>query len=207
MRLASHEEEAGKTIYVVGHGWHTGLVVKARDVLPDVWPEIDDFVASDYVELGWGDEGFYQAKTIDPPLVLKAMFWPTPSVMHVAGFRGPVKEFYPLSDIIEVTLSDEQFDDLCRFISATVTRDESGESFPLGPGLYGESHFYRANGKYFVPKTCNIWTANALKAAGQPVISQTAMRAENVLGQCRRFGTVLQKSPRWLKRAVLWGGK
>ena len=158
-----------------------------------------------FVELGWGDEGFYRAKKITFPLVLKAAFWPTPSVMHVAGFRGFVKRFYKVSDIVEIGLSDDEFDRMCRFISSAFARDESGKSNSLGPGIYGESLFYRANGRYYVPKTCNIWTAKALKSAGCPVIPQVATTAGNLISQSRRFGTVLQTSPRGLKKAALCG--
>jgi len=205
IELASYEEQDGKTLHVVGHGWHTGLVVRVEDISPDIWPEIRDFDDMQYVELGWGDEGFYRAKKITAPLVLRAAFWPTPSVMHVAGFRGSVKDFYQVSDIVEIDLSDDEFQSMCRLISSSFARDESGESNSLGPGLYGESRFYRANGKYYLPKTCNIWTAKALKSAGCPVIPQVALRAENVLSQSRRFGTVVQSSPRGLKKAALRG--
>jgi uncharacterized protein (TIGR02117 family) len=204
--LASSEtERLSKTIYVVGHGWHTGIVLKASDVSPDAFPEIEDFPRSEYVELGWGDEGFYRAKKITAPLVLQAAFWPTPSVMHVVGFSGPVKQFYQVSDIIEVKLSQDDFDQLCGFIGDSFERTEDGEPIPLGPGLYGESTFYRAKGKYYVPKTCNSWTAKGLKAAGCDLLPQTTITAESVLARARKHGRDLQQSPRGLKKAALGG--
>ncbi len=205
IRLASHEQPDAKTVYVVGHGWHTGVVLRASDVSAEIWPEVRDFRGIDFVEFGWGDEGFYRAKKITAQLVLKAAFWPTPSVMHVAGFRGSVKRFYEVSDVVEIEVSEDEFENMCRFISATFARDKSGESIPLGPGLYGESYFYRANGKYHLPKTCNVWTAKVLKAAGLPVTPQIATTADIVLSQSQRFGTVLQTSPSGLKKAALGG--
>lgn len=207
IQFAGVEQGASKTVYVVGHGWHTGLVLRTSDIPPEVVPEIRDFEDTHFVELGWGDEGFYRAKSITVPLVLRAAFWPTPSVLHVAGFRGSVKNFYQVSDIVEVNLSDDQFDNMCQFVANTFAKTETGESIPLGPGIYGESTFYRAKEKYYVPKTCNTWTAKALKHAGFPIIPQFAVTADNVISRSRRFGHVLQESPSGLKQAALLGGK
>lgn len=207
IQLANFGQDTSKTVYVVGHGWHTGLVLRTSDISPDVVPEIRDFEDTHFVELGWGDEGFYRARSITIPLVLRAAFWPTPSVLHVAGFRGSVKRFYQVSDIHEVNLSDDQFDNMCRFVGDTFARTETGESIPLGPGIYGESTFYRAKEKYYIPKTCNTWTAKALKHGGFPIIPQFAVTADNVLSRTRRFGHVLQESPSGLKQAALHGGE
>jgi uncharacterized protein (TIGR02117 family) len=200
------EVPARKTIYVVGHGWHTGLILKARDVDPAVWPEVADFPEARYVELGWGDEGFYRAKKITPALIAKAALWPTPSVMHVVSFPGSVAQTYPYSDIVKLEIEDEDFETLCRFIGASFERrDEAGHAQDLGLGLYGESRFYRARGKYYVPKTCNVWTARALARAGVHVVPAAAMTAENLLFQARLSGEDFQRSPKWVKRAALGG--
>ena len=204
IQLAAYEEPAStKTIYLVSHGWHTGIVMKTSDVSAKIFPEIDDFADVDYVELGWGDEGFYRAKKITVPLVFKAAFLPTPSVLHVAGFDGKVKQFYQTSDIVELKIEEEQFDQMSQFISDTFARNDEGAALILGPGIYGESSFYRAKGKYYAPKTCNVWTAKALKQAGIPIIPEIAATAKNVLFQTRQHGRVLQKSPRGLMSAAL----
>lgn len=200
------EESDQRTIYVVGHGWHPGLILPCSDVAPEVLPEIRDFSGNEFVELGWGDEGFYRASRITVPLVLQAAFWPTPSVVHASGFSGDVSAVFPHSDILELTVSEDQFDSLCRFAAETLKRDTDKWATSLGPGIYGDSRFYRANGSYYMPKTCNIWTAKALCAARIPVTAQTAIRAEGVIRQVRRSGQVVQKSARGLKRAALTAG-
>ncbi len=195
------------TIHVVGHGWHTGIVLPTRAIATDRWPEADHFQELDFIEVGWGDEGFYRAKKITAALVAKAAFWPTPSVIHVAGAQGNVEEFYQVSDIIEVRLPRTEFDNLCRFIADAFDRDEHGYPHDLGPGLYGQSRFFRARGKYYLPKTCNVWTARALKSAGCPTLAPLALNAENLLFQTRQFGTVVQESPSGLKQAALSGSE
>jgi len=205
VELASHSVSPETTIFLVGHGWHTGLVLPVNNIEAENFPEAADFRQADFIEVGWGDEGFYRATKITPTIITKAAFWPTPSVMHVAGFRGPVRNFFPYSDIHEVKLSVEEFDMLCRFISNSFEHDDQGESIDLGEGLYGKSRFYRAKGKYYMPKTCNIWTAKALREAGFPITVQTAITAENVLGQSEKWNRVLQESTKGIKQAALEG--
>ncbi len=204
--LASHEvrSQSSHTVYVTGHGWHTGLVLRTDDVPAGVLPEVLDFQGSDFIEFGWGDEGFYRAKKISPGLVAKAALVPTPSVLHLASFDGRVEDFFSASDLVELSLDDAQFERLCEFLSATFDRaDETPAN--LGEGLYGRSRFYRANGSYYFPKTCNVWTAQALKAAGLPARPAASMTAESVLKQARRIGRDVQESPSWIKHAALTG--
>ena len=177
----------GKVIYVVSHGWHTAIVLK-REEIPDtiVWPELRDFAASQYIEIGWGDWEFYQAPEATWAMTLKAAFWPTRSVLHVAGFSEPVRKFFPANEVIEVVLTDEGFKELCRFIARTHMRVERDQGIKIGPGLYGNSGFYPAEGKFHVFRNCNSWVAQALRVAGLPV-SRFTITAGSVMAQVRAF--------------------
>jgi uncharacterized protein (TIGR02117 family) len=174
------------TFYLVGHGWHTGFVLKRNDIPEDIWPQQAGLPDNRYVEVGWGDSGFYQASKITLPITLKALFLPTASVMHVVGFDEPIKRFYPVSDIVELNVFQSQFRELCKLIHNTFEIDESGHPDPLGPGLYGNSTFYRSKGRYLFPKTCNVWTAQGLRKAGFSIIPYLSQTAGSILD---RFGT------------------
>jgi hypothetical protein len=62
-------------------------------------------------------------------------------------------------------------------------------------GLYGVSQFYRSRDTYHLFRTCNIWTARALYAAGCPVRPFLAMTEYNLMLQAQSFGCILQDSP------------
>ncbi|MCH8829764.1 MAG: DUF2459 domain-containing protein, partial [Planctomycetes bacterium] len=135
IRQASASSSDSKTIYLVGHGWHTGIIVKIDDVNPEIWPESRDFPRRRFLEIGWGDEGFYRANGITAGVVFRAAFLPTPSVMHVVGFDAEVEQVFASSDLIELQVTDAGFDALCRFIHDTFAADDDGRAVPLGPGL------------------------------------------------------------------------
>lgn len=180
-------DQRSRSVYVVSHGWHTGLVIPCDDVAPELWRAARDFAPARYIEVGWGDDGFYRAQKITVSITLKALFWPTPSVLHLVGLDDPPAEFAG-SKLVEVTLSPEGFDKMCAFVGRTHEYTKEGRPIWLARGLYGESAFYRARGKYYFPKTCNHWTARALRKAGCPITPLYCVTAGNVLLQTKKFG-------------------
>ena len=55
-RLATYPALPGRhSILILGHGYHTGLVVRAREVPETAWPARRDFPDAEYLELGWGE--------------------------------------------------------------------------------------------------------------------------------------------------------
>ena len=177
------------TIYVVSNGWHAGLILRRSDVDTNLWPELNQIPMTEYVEVGWGNEGFYMAKHITPGLILGALI-PSASVLHIAGFNGDIETIFQNADLVSIDLSKDGLAEMCRFIHASYVLDGAGQPARLGPGLYGESEFYRAHGKYYFPNTCNVWTANALRSAGCPITPAYASTAQNLVFQARRIGNV-----------------
>jgi uncharacterized protein (TIGR02117 family) len=186
--------EPAKLIYVIGHGWHTSLVIQRVDIAAHLWPEQADFSPATYVEISWGDKDFYQARQPTLGLAIQAAFKSTGSVLHVVGFTLPPAQYFSHSDVFAVRLSPAGFAALSTFIHTTYKRDANGRTMPLGPGWYGDSQFYLAEGRYHLFNTCNNWIARALQVAGAPTHPAAAMTAGTVLSQVRQFGTLLRDS-------------
>src|SRR5205085_5287824 len=68
-----------------------------------------------------------------------------------------------------IDLSEAGFARLAERLDATIAREEETD-FPieLGPGLYGPSLFFRANGAFHLFHVGNHWLADLLNAAGLP---------------------------------------
>ena len=192
-RQVSPENEKMITFYLVGHGWHTGIVIPAATIPEPLLPVRRFYDKYEYIELSWGDEDFFKSDEFKVGTLLKAALLPSASVMHVVGFNGPVIDYFPLSDVIKLSLAEQKFLLLCEFISNSFDYGQQGEMVNLGPGLYGDSHFFRAHEKYYLPKTCNVWTAKALQRAGYPISPYMAMRAESLLNRMEEFGERLGK--------------
>ena len=187
----SRPDKQTRTIYLVGHGWHAGIVVKRLDIARSNWPELEEFSQMEHLEIGWGDKNYYTSPEPGPGLALRALFLPTSSVLHVVGFQGAPDSYFPHSEIIRIELTDPMFEQMLHHISESFSRDECGSAVQLGTGIYGFSRFYAAEEPYHLCRTCNTWTATTLKAAGCPV--SPALTANHLMSQARRFGLVIQE--------------
>jgi uncharacterized protein (TIGR02117 family) len=169
--------------YLVSHGWHTGLIVPAaplREALPALQTRFGDAA---YYEIGWGDKGFYQAETVTAGLTLQALFWSPGTVMHVVGL--PTDEpasYFQHSEIKTLCLNQQQLTGLATFITNSFARNASGELTALKPGIYGDSQFYAATGRYHLLNTCNSWTAKGLSSAGLGITPAFKLTAGSVMG-------------------------
>jgi len=185
--------EPVSSVYLIGHGWHTGIAVKQADIPHHLWPERQDFSDAEYLEVGWGDREFYQAPRSSLALALKAAFASRGSVLHVIGFQGPVTRYFSGLEVIELKLSSHGRDRLVRYVHDTFAREGGSAAASLGPGFYRQSRFYPARGTFSLANTCNTWTAKALQAAGYSITP--ASTAEPVIAQARQLGQVIQSPP------------
>lgn len=174
-------------VWVVSHGWHTGIVV-ARAEAQALLPALDgERVSARYLEFGWGDIGYYTAPAESYGLMLAAAVASRGTVLHVVALDAPPAEAFPNAEVEAITVSDAGFRAMLARIAAAFRRDAAGGAIALGPGLYGASRFYRANGTYWAGYTCNTWVAATLRETGCPITPAYAMSAGNVMFQARRY--------------------
>ena len=68
-------EPAEFPIYVVDHGGHTSVVLD-RELAKQHLPSIsEEFVHSSYIEVGWGDEDYYQSPGKTTKLKMQAVLY------------------------------------------------------------------------------------------------------------------------------------
>jgi len=178
--------ETPRVFYVVSHGWHTGVVVSREDLIGMAPEFADDFKSGRYLEIGWGDEQFYQAPVFTLSLALRALLWPTATVLHVAAVSDRPQDYFPASEVITITVPPAGYAALLAFIAGSFERTAGPGIIPLGPGLYGASRFYRAQGVFHAGNTCNTWVAKALAAAGYPLADLKTITATGLLSQLPR---------------------
>lgn len=187
----SAEAKGNVAVYVLGNGWHAGLLLPAQAVNTRLPALRQRFPGADYYEIGWGDVGFYRAKTITTGLAAQALFASQGSVMHVVGVPN-VQQFLKGSDMASLCISHDAYQRLVAVVADSFARKGS-EPVDAGPGIYGNSQFYIAKGSYSVLHTCNRWTASVLEAAGVSISPRISLTASSVLGAAR--GSALACSP------------
>lgn len=162
-------------IYIYTNGVHTDIVMPVKNDIVD-WSSKIPFTNTksketdyNYVGIGWGDKGFY----LDTPTwadlkvstALKAAFWLSESAMHCTYYKTMTEA----EDCKRIMISKNQYKELVKFVDAKFDRDHNG-NYILIPtnAVYGNNDaFYDAQGRYSFLNTCNTWSNNALKSAGQ----------------------------------------
>ena len=182
-------------IYVVNHGYHSGIVVmraaaaelarrQGNDALLAVTQR---FPSYQWLEIGWGDEGFYRSvpdvASLSFALAVRAMFRPgNPSVVHVVGLNVPPRAAFPDSEIVLIKLTAVGFERMLDRIDASIARTgEGGGPEDLGVGLYGPSKFFRSVETFNLFNVCNHWVARLLSAAGLPTAPVLATLPQGLL--------------------------
>lgn len=179
---ADHEEP----LLVVRHRWHTGLVIPADKLVPDLRFLRDHLPDSRYYEFGWGDTDFYQHDNSVPRL-LKALFWPTDSVLHVVALERHPSQL-PHKDLAALCPSSDHWHQLTRALAADFRRNADGTVRTVGPGLYGASLFFHAEGTFWLGRTCNRWSSQRLRQAGAPI--RGALTADGLMRQLKALPAI-----------------
>lgn len=169
-------------IYILTNGMHTDLVLPIKSAQID-WSQEIPFENTlskrtnfQYLSVGWGDKGFY----LDTPTwaelkvstALKAAFWLSESAMHCTFYDRMTES----ETCKKIKLTEQQYQELIGFIRNKFDRDQNGKPILIKTdAVYGKDDaFYDAKGSYNFLETCNTWTNNGLKVAGQKAALWTA---------------------------------
>ena len=175
------------TVYIVNHGWHTGIVVPRNQLgeqLAFIPQQLGEYA---FYEFGWGEKDFYQAPENTIPLALQAIFWIDDSTMHVAAVPKTPDQYFPASESVALVVSTDGLQNLTAAIAASFAKDTSGKPLPTRSGLYGErSGFFDGVGRYHFFNTCNTWTARMLDIAGVPTTTVLTLSSGSVMRQSKR---------------------
>ena len=168
-------EVANIPIYIFTNGVHTDIVMPIKNEEMD-WSKKIPFENTvskksdfNYVGIGWGDKGFY----LDTPTwaelkvstAFYAAFWLGESAMHCTFYQSVTEN----DDCKKIMITKSQYRDLVQFVDSKFDKNAQGQNILIPTdAVYSENDaFYEAKGSYSFLYTCNTWTNNALKAAGQ----------------------------------------
>lgn len=179
-----------RTVYLVDHGWHTGIVLPWTDHVASAWPAGLHVGTARYVELGWGERKFYPAAHNSSGAALRALFWRNDSVLHLVALDRPAAQYFAPAETLALALDDAGFQRLIEAVGASFERDADGRALAVGVGLYGDSRFYLSRERYHLLNTCNVWTADKLVAAGLPVAPWRAITTGMLWRQVRSLGII-----------------
>ena len=160
------------TVQVSHQGIHTEIIVPVKNQYFN-WSQylaitqIGRDATSDYkyISFGWGDRAFMlensMSGTINPVIAFYALFLPTPSTLHVQGYR-----IFPQNpETKSVKISGGNYLKMVKFIKNSFQLDPTGNKIKISYGYSNSDSFYEATDSYSILRNCNDWTAEALRKA------------------------------------------
>ncbi len=64
-----------KKIYIVKHGWHTGIIFNRKEAMPYLLKLNNEYIDAQFLEISWGDKDFFKALAVHTLQVLKAWYF------------------------------------------------------------------------------------------------------------------------------------
>jgi uncharacterized protein (TIGR02117 family) len=187
-----YENDSLHTIYLIKQRWHTAVVIERKLIDFEIFPEIKFFQNFELIDIGWGDEEFYQHPGFDSGLAWKALFYGTPSTLRVEGIGISKEEYFEISEIVvELRISDDELNILLNHISNTVWRDENEHPEIISTQFLNRVYFFKANGNYHLFNTCNTWLARGLKQSGVEIKDDIVL-TEQLFNEAAKVGRVLK---------------
>jgi uncharacterized protein (TIGR02117 family) len=164
-------------VYLVWSEIHTDIILPVHGRSVDWSTVLADWdtplgpLGDGYVAFGWGSESFYKdvptLADMTVPVVARALFFDA-TIMHVVPVPEPA--LIPPQHRRTMLLSDAQLVALEQHVLSTFTLTSGGIADALPDETYGYGDaFYTAEGRYNPLRTCNQWTSEGLRLAGQPV--------------------------------------
>lgn len=181
------------TVYVVGQGWHTAVVLEEKYIRNQVSSH-REFPEGSHIMAEWGDARYFPHEDPGTGLLLRAALLPTGSVLHLTGLSRPPHVILRSSTVVSIQITERGAEQLGAFISSEFRYDDHDQLVYATEteGLYGNSAFFEGRKLYFFPRTSNRWVARALRETGYPIRSTFAFTARNVLRQSQKDGEVLR---------------
>jgi len=186
------QDDSLYTIYLIKQRWHTAIVFYPEDIDTLLLPEIKYFNGAELIDIGWGDEAFYQNPEFDWNLAYQALFYPTPSTLRMEGIYISIFEYFNISEIVvELKINNDQFKILLNYISNTIWKNTADESEILSTQYLKRVYFFKAVGDYYLFNTCNTWLARGLNKAGFEIEDDIVL-TEQLFNEADKFGTVIK---------------
>lgn len=171
-------------VWLTSDKWHTGMVfpypwlLEGGFIPPAGFPEVP------YVTMSWGNHDAYSPEGLKGPTKwAEVILTPTPSVMELIPIRWSIAEVCPHQRIWRKLVTRDRAAHVAHFLNQCSRMDASGRPVVVRPSSWGGGVQLESRHKYFLPRVCNVWTAQAVEALGGEVNPFFSYTAEGLIRQ------------------------
>lgn len=154
-------------VWMIADKYHTGLVFPYEWLLESGYVAPKDFGNPMYVTMSWGNRDAYSKAGIDSSWkMFRVLFTPTPSVMELIAFDWNVVDVCPHQRIWRKLVSRDSGPAVAAFLNGCAVRGPDGRPKVVCEASWGRGVQLEGSQSYFIPRVCNVWTAQAIECMG-----------------------------------------
>ena len=140
-----------------------------------------------YVTLSWGERTAYVQKAwLNPWQVCRAFFTPSPSVMEIIPINWYVVDVCKHQRVWRKLVPRERGPQLAAFLNHVSRSGPDGRPIVIGPSSWGAGFLLESQYTYYLPRICNVWTAQTIEACGGEMNPWLALTANGLIRQAER---------------------
>lgn len=181
-------------VWLIADNIHTGMVFPYDWLIESGFIPPTGFGSPKYVTLSWGDRTAYVEKGLHTPWkFFRALFTPTPSVMELIPANWNVTEVCHHQRIWRKLADRKRGKDLAAFLNDCSIHAPDGRPIVCGTSSWGGGVLLESRHVYFVPRTCNVWTVQAIQSLGGNINPWSAMTANGLSRQAEKSPNDFEK--------------
>ena len=186
-------------VWLIADSYHTGMV------FPYDWLEESGFIPPEnfghpkFVTMSWGNRNAYSKEGMDHWWkIFRVIFTPTPSVMEIIPDDWNVAEVLPHQQIWRRLTPRDRGPAIARFLNECSATDPNGRPIVVSASSWGQGLQLESRHSYFLPRVCNVWTAQAIECLGGDINPWLALTAKGLAREAEKPPNDFEK--------IWWGG-
>lgn len=184
---ATPEKPPHVLVWLIADEYHTGMVFPYDWLLESGFVPPPGFGRPNFVTMSWGNRDAYSKEGFDHPWkVFRVLFTPTPSVMELIPANWHIAEVLPSQRIWRRLTPRDRGPDLARFLNECSAKNPDGTPRVICESSWGKGVQLECRHSYFIPRVCNVWTAQAIESLGGEMNPWFALTADALIRQAEQ---------------------
>lgn len=197
--ITTQNKEPDVLVWMVADKWHTGLVFPYDWLIDSGFVPPPNFGSPKLVTMSWGNTDAYSPEGIGSTWnLMRVILTPTPAVMELIPTNWNVAEVMPHQRIWRKLTPRDKGPALADFLNKCSVTDENGRPIVVRPSSWGNGVQLESAHSYFIPRVCNVWTAQALECLGCEINPMLGLTANSLIRQAENPPNDLE---------LIWSGK
>lgn len=171
-------------LWLISGSYHTGIVFPYEWLYESGYIPPAGFGHPKYVTMSWGNRDAYSEVGMDNAWKwFRVLCTPTPSVTELIPFNGNVPETCPKQRIWRTLVPRSKGPEVAAFLNSNNKLGPDGRLIVVAKSSWGKGVQLEARHSYFIPRVCNVWTAQVIETTGGKMHPWLGLTAGGIIRQ------------------------